>query len=213
MGSKPLILSSSLRGICVGLMLGDATMQTQSDSKTYRMKFQMLEDHRDYAEILYQYFGKEWIPSKPHSFQRTNESKPMLSFQTVSTPALVPIAKLFYQPISLGNNVLSKTKTIPPLLIENQLTEAGLACWFMDDGSKGDWTKNRGKQIHLHTHGFTEIEVKSLCEGLSVKWGLEAWPKKNRGRHIVCISGNSFKRFQSIVMSYLVPSFYYKMPR
>lgn len=169
MRTKQLTLSSFLRGICVGLMLGDSTMQSQSGSKTYRMKFQMLEEHKDYAQLLCQYFGKDWIPSEPYSFKRTKTSRPMLSFQTVSTAELVPIAKLFYQPISPNSDVLSRKKVITPLLIENSLTEAGLACWFMDDGSKGDWTKNEGKQIHLHTHAFTETEVESLCQGLFVK--------------------------------------------
>lgn len=54
-----LILSPELRAVCVGTLLGDASIQTQSCGKSYRIKYQIKSTHQDYADLLYKEFGKE----------------------------------------------------------------------------------------------------------------------------------------------------------
>lgn len=97
-------------------------------------------------------------------------------------------------------------------LITNHLTDEALAYWFMDDGGKGDFTSNEGKQIHMHTQGFAEEGVKQMCEELNQKFELKTWPKPNKGAHLVAISGDSYEKFKELVEPYLVNSMKGKLP-
>lgn len=131
----------------------------------------------------------------------------MIGFQTLSTSVLVPVAKMF--------NIFGKKnekKGISQELAEKELSAKALAFWFMDDGSKGDWTSKKGKQIHLHTHAFTLTEVKMLCNSLITVFALKAAVKPNKGAFIVLISGHSYEKFLELVNPFIVPSFRYKLP-
>ena len=82
----------------------------------------------------------------------------------------------------------------------------------MDDGGRGDFTPNEGKQIHIHTHGFPEEGVKAMCQELGQKFGLTAWAKPNKGAYVIAISGDSYERFKELVEPYLVDSMRRKLP-
>lgn len=84
--------------------------------------------------------------------------------------------------------------------------------WFMDDGGRGDFARNEGKQIHIHTQGFTEEGVKAMCQELSQKFGLKASAKPNKGAYVIAISGDSYERFKELVEPYLVNSMKRKLP-
>ena len=82
----------------------------------------------------------------------------------------------------------------------------------MDDGGKGDFTPNEGKQVHFHTQGFTEESVRQMCKELNQKFGLKAWAKPNKGAHLIAISGDSYEDFKKLVEPYLVNSMKRKLP-
>ena len=118
----------------------------------------MSERYSDYAERLCLEFGEDWIPSRPHAIERANSR--MLGLQTLTSKNLTEIADLFMEK---GENGGYK-KVYKPGLITDHLTAEALAYWFMDDGGRGDFTPNEGKQIHIHTHGFPEEGVKAMCQ-------------------------------------------------
>ena len=126
----------------------------------------------DYAERLSSVFGKDWIPKEYlHAIERTNSQ--MLGFQTLTSENLNQIADLFMEKQENGRY----QKVYKPGLITKHVTDEALAYWFMDDGGKGDFTPNEGKQIHIHTQGFTEKEVREMCKELNEKFGLNTWAK------------------------------------
>lgn len=204
--ARKLVLTPRQKAIAIGTMLGDASLQTQSNGKSWRLKHQTSARSPDYAKRLCLAFGENWIPSKPHAIERPNSH--MLGFQTLTSEGLNSIADLFMEKQKDGRY----KKVYKPGLIIEHLTDEALAYWFMDDGGKGDFTPNEGKQIHIHTQGFTEEGVKEMCKEVNQKFGLKAWAKPNKGAHLIAISGDSYEKFKELVEPYLVNSMRRKLP-
>jgi len=173
----------------IGLILGDASIQSQNKGKTYRLKFEWGDINKDYAFHVYDLF-KEWILTEPKAQTRINSNgNEVLTwrFQTFSHEAFNPLAKLFL-------NIQGK-KMVKDGLIRDHLTPRGLAYWFMDDGGKLDYSSNKGKGIVFNTHSFNEAEVRQMCIELEAKFGLVCWLKLNKGKPTIAISGSSYERF------------------
>jgi len=119
----------------IGLMLGDANLQTQNKGKTYRMKFEWGDKNKLYAEHVHNLFN-EWVLSSLHKKSRINVNGNTVitwGFQTISHSAFNPLKNLF-----LNKN----HKGIINNLVKDYLSEIGLAYWFMDDGGRLDYNKN-----------------------------------------------------------------------
>ena len=109
--------------ISIGLILGDASLQTQNKGKTYRLKFEWGNKQKSYLDHVYNLFN-EWVISLPHKKTRTSPKGNEIinwGFQTISHEAFNPLAKLF-----INNN----KKIVAELLIKDHLTPIGLAFWF-----------------------------------------------------------------------------------
>jgi hypothetical protein len=182
-----LVLTPRQREIIIGTMLGDASLQTQDKGKTYRLKFEQGLCHYPYIKHLYEEFTS-WCLSPLAKKERINansNSVVTFAFQTLSHKDLKEFADIFL-------NARGKKKVIKPNLVQDYLTEVGLAYWFMDDGGKLDYTPNLGKGIVLHTQGFSKGEVIELSEGLKKKFNLQTKATKMKGKYVVSISGHSF---------------------
>ena len=83
---------------CIGLMLEDASLQTQNKGKTYRLKFEWGDKNKLYAEHIHLLMN-EWILSPLHKKSRVNINGNTVitwGFQTLSHSAFNPLSKLFY---------------------------------------------------------------------------------------------------------------------
>jgi hypothetical protein len=151
------LLSNTQRDASIGLMLGDASLQTQNGGKTHRMKFEWGDKNKKYAEHVFSLFD-EWVLSPMHKKTRVNVNNNTIvtwGFQTISHNAFNFLKFLF-----LTNN----HKGVVDNLVKDHLTEIGLAYWFMDDGGKLDYNKNtNNKSIVLNTHNFTVEEVNIMA--------------------------------------------------
>nr|AAL34391.1 putative protein [Chlorosarcina brevispinosa]AIT94637.1 putative LAGLIDADG homing endonuclease [Chlorosarcina brevispinosa]AIT94649.1 putative LAGLIDADG homing endonuclease [Chlorosarcina brevispinosa] len=204
-----LILNQRQKDLAVGVMLGDASLQTQNRGKTHRLKFQLSAKNDEYANHLCKEFHS-LILSDPHFFERVNANNKTvksISFQTLSHEDFNFLADLF-----IADRDGKKIKIISPQLVQKHLTPIGLAHWFMDDGGKMDYSLDRGKGLEFHTQSFTLPEVESLVEGLQEKFQLDCWSKKNKGKYIIAVSGKSFERFTEITQDHIIPSMRYKLP-
>src|SRR5687768_6934934 len=118
----------------IGLILGDASLQTQNNGKTYRMKFEWSNKSKPYLDHVFNLFD-EWVLSNPHKKSRISPKGNLVinwGFQTISHEAFISLAELF---------IINNKKGISDSLILNHLSERGLAYWFMDDGGKLDYNK------------------------------------------------------------------------
>ena len=182
----------------IGLLLGDASLQTQNNGKTYRMKFEWGDKTKPYLDHVYNLFD-EWVLSSPHKKSRLSPKGNLVvnwGFQTISHEAFNPLANLF---------LITNKKGIPDSLIMNHLTSRGLAYWFMDDGGKLDYNKNsKNKSIVLNTQSFTDDEVKMLSNELIVKFNLECELRSNKGKKVIVISNSSYPLFLELVYPYIL---------
>ena len=191
----------------IGLMLGDASLQTQNKGKNYRMKFEWGNKNKLYAEHVYALFN-EWVLSPPHKKSRINTNGQIVinwGFQTISHNAFNVLKDLF---------LIKNKKSIKPNLIKNNLTGRGLAYWFMDDGGRLDYNKNsKNKGLVLNTHSFTKEEVGRMSSELNNKFNLNTAIRLNKNRNIIIIQSESYNEFINLTYEHIHPSMRYKLPQ
>lgn len=108
---------------------------------------------------------------------------------------------------------MNKHKGIQKNLINDYLTEKGLAYWFMDDGGKLDYNKNtKNKGLVLNTHSFSEEEVSMMSLELNNKFNLRTSVRLNKKKNVIVIDSNSYERFLDLTYLYIIPSMRYKFP-
>lgn len=89
----------------IGLLLGDANLQTQNKGKTYRLRFEWGDKNKPYLDFVYSLFD-EWVLSSPHKKVRKSPLGNIVinwGFQTISHEAFNFLAELFY-PSGLGTS-------------------------------------------------------------------------------------------------------------
>ncbi len=190
----------------IGLILGDASLNTSNNGKTYRLKFEWSDKHRHYIDYVYSIFD-EWLISPPHKKVRTSPNGNLVTnwgFQTISHEAFNPLADIF-----LSNN----KKSIKETLINKHLTDRGLCHWFCDDGGKLDYNKNsKNKSVVLNSQSFTDLEVISLARVLNEKFGLNTEIRSNKNKKIIVIKSDTYLLFRSLINPYLIPEMERKLP-
>lgn len=188
----------------IGLMLGDASLQSQNKGRNYRMKFEW--NNKAYVDHVHQLFD-EWVLSDPHLKSRINSNKATVvtwGFQTISHEAFNVLSQLF---------LLNNKKGISKELIKNHLTEVSLAYWFMDDGGKLDYNKDsKNLSVVLNTHSFNTEEVESMAKELSMKFNLDCSTRLNKGKSIIVIDSSSFNNFKNLIKPNLIREMEYKLP-
>jgi len=197
-----LVLDSEQKEVLIGILLGDATLETQNSGRTYRLKVEHSIKQRVYVEHLYDIF-RSWVLSMPrfkNVVLRSGKRYESINFSTISHGAFRFYAHQFYR---------DGRKKVIPKLINHWLTPKIFAYWFMDDGS----TKSKqSKAVIFNTQGYQAYEVRRLAKILEAKFGLIAKPRKQKEGYQIYISGRSYERFKSLVSSYIIPEMQYKIP-
>lgn len=193
----------------IGLMLGDASLQSQNKGKTYRIKFEWGDKNKAYVLHVFNLFD-EWVLSQPHKKERLSPKGNLVinwGFQTFSHKAFNYLAELFL--LDKGGK-----KGISENLVLDHLTPRGLAYWFMDDGGKLDYNKNsKNRSVVLNTHSFTDLEVENLCDQLSNKFELLCEVRSNKNKKIIVIKDTSYSKFYQLINPYLLEEMKYKLPK
>jgi hypothetical protein len=191
----------------IGLVLGDASLQTQNKGRTYRIKFEWGDKNKSYVDHVYKLFS-EWVLSPPHKKVRKNTNNNVVvtwGFQTFSHEAFNPLKDLF---------LLNNKKSIIDNLVTLYVTPISLAYWFMDDGGRLDYNKNtKNNGLVLNTHSFTESEVINISYNLSEKFDLNTEVRKNKSKFIIVIKSESFIKFMELTNAYIIPQMRYKLPK
>lgn len=214
---QTLSLTDQQKEIGLGIVLGDANLQTQDQGRSYRLRYEGGNKHKSYVFSIHQDFD-EWCLADPSEKKRIHpETKTEITnweFQTLSHPDINFFADLFL-------DQKGKKRVPENILNHPNFTSRSLAYWIMDDGSKMDHTSNQGKGVEIHTEAFSETEVKSLCQGLQKKYNLKCWPKTKQRKtkqgdvktyHIVAISGESYEQLMSLITPYMHKEMYHKLP-
>lgn len=193
--------------MCIGLVLGDANMQTQNKGESYRLKFEVGENNLEYLKHIQKELDP-FILSEPNEIIRVNEYG-----HQVKTFQLQTIAHPDFNSLANGFQIQNGKKSIDSDFLSRELTPRSIAYWFMDDGGKLDYTINKGKGIVFNTQNFKFEEVQKLCDILNTQFGYETWPKKNKGKFVVAISGKCYDDLTKTIYPYIVPSMQHKWPQ
>lgn len=198
---KQLKLNGEQREVLIGILLGDAHLETQNGGKTYRLKIEQSENHREYVSHLYRLF-EDWVRTPPQLKQVSSRGHQSCNwwFQTLSHEAF-----RFY-----AHQFVRDGKKIVPKLIHRWLTPKALAFWYMDDGSV---KSEESKGAIFNTQGFQLVEIERLCLVLNDVFELQAKPRKQKDGYQIYVSGKSFEVFSHLVAPYLIEEMRYKLPR
>jgi len=195
-------LSSTQREVLVGLLLGDACLETQNGGRTYRLKIEQSTRQQAYVDHLHSLF-REWVltPPRVRTTCASNGSvTENVAFQTVSHSAFRFYSQQFYA---------GGPKRVPEL-IHHWLTPRGLSYWFMDDGSV---KSSQSKGVIFNTHCFSQQDVERLARCLSDRFGLQVTPRRQSDGVQLYVSGHSYETFSALVDPYLIEEMRYKLPR
>ena len=202
-------LSIEQKEAIIGLMLGDASLQSQNKGKTYRIKFEWGDKNKAYVLHVFNLF-EEWVLSQPHKKERLSPKGNLIinwGFQTFSHNAFNYLGDLFL--LNKGGK-----KGISENLVLDHLTPRGLAYWFMDDGGKLDYNKNsKNRSVVLNTHSFTDLDVEKMCDQISNKFDLLCEVRSNKNKKIIVIKDTSYPRFYQLINPYLLEEMKYKLPK
>lgn len=198
---KQLSLTKLQKEVMVGILLGDAHLETQNKGITFRLKIEQSSAHRAYVTHLFTIF-EEWVRTPPK--RKEVRSKHTVSenycFQTLSHGSFRFFAQQFYR---------GKRKCVPSQ-IHRWLTPCALAYWYMDDGSV---KSAQSKGVIFNTQGFSLKEVERLCAVLLESFRLDAKPRKQSDGHQIYLSGRSFEGFCDLVSPHLIDEMRYKLPK
>jgi LAGLIDADG DNA endonuclease family len=198
---KSLKLSDEQREALVGILLGDACLESRNGGRIHRVKVEQSAKHETYVRHLHALFGP-WVLSPPHEKECKASNGTITTswtFNTVSHPAFRFYAHQFY----------ADGKKKVPRLIHRWLTPRGLAYWFMDDGSM---KSSQSKGVIFNTHCFTKQEVDRLTAVLQKNFGLQARLRKQSDGWQIYVSGASFEAFLQLVQPFVIAEMQYKLP-
>ncbi len=190
--------------VLVGILLGDASLQTESNGKTYRLRISQSQHHKDYVFHLYEVF-KNLTTSLPKKYifrDPRNPGKEYIrwSFSTTQQPCF-----RFY-----GQQFYAKREKKVPKLIHRWLTPRSIAYWYMDDGAQ-KW-KGKSLGVRLCTDNFIYQDVQRLAHVLQDKYSLKTFLQKKQIHWRIYISSYSYTTLKNLIFSYFIQSMLYKFP-
>ena len=192
-------LSDVQREIVVGVLLGDAHLETQNGGRSYRLKIEQGVRHAEYVRHLHSEL-REWVLTlpKPKMGKTKGVTTFNLAFQTVSHEEFASYGSLFYR----------ARRKIVPEGIRDLATARVLAYWYMDDGSM---KSSQSKGVIFNTQAYDSSDIQRLISTLG-GFGLEAWERRQSDGSQIYVSGSSYERFIELVGPYVIEAMRYKVP-
>lgn len=195
------LLSSFLKQVLVGIVLGDASMYIVS--KEAHVKFEQGYLQEPFLVHLFHLFKLYCFILKPGTrIDKNSNRKGSIKsywFKTFSHLSFTTVYLLFY---------IDGIKQIVPGLVLNHVTDVSLAYWIICDGSLN------GNTILLNTQGFTHSENLLLSSELNQKFNLHSKviPHKNK-YWVIKIPSKDRSHLRRLITPYMIPSIRYKIPK
>lgn len=191
-------LNAIQREVLIGILLGDANLQTFNGGTTYRLR--ILQKNKNYVEHLYNIF-KDFVTTPPKEIS-TKKGETRWYFNTKTFSCFRFYGCQFYD---------RKGKKKIPKLIHRWLTPRALAYWFMDDGS-AKW-KNKSIAVRFSTDCFSKKELKILCKAFMKSYDISPTLQKHRpSQYLIYIPTKYSLKFRDLVSPYIIDDMLYKCP-
>lgn len=178
--------------ILIGTLLGDASMQTYSDGKTWRLR--CIQKDEQYLRHLYKLW-EEFTGTEPKSIKDKQGSE-LWYFNTKVYSGMTEIALKFYKKNEKGVWV----KEVPEKI---RITPRILAYWYMENGTKKEGTR----AYILRTDSYTKKGLEILREELNKNWGIKVnYLRTEKGNLSLYIPEKYGKIFEGIIKEYVIES-------
>lgn len=201
-------LTQLQKDLLIGTLLGDGSLQTQSNGNTWRYRAIHKLVHKPYIYHKYEIL-KEFCQTPPKlsvvTDSRTNKEYSRYTFQTVNADDFRFYGNLFYKQQSDNS-----FKKVVPADIANYLTPLALAFWYMDDGAL-KW-KGKSNAVRICTDSFSTNEINLLKTALEKNFSLKVSIQKKDDIQRLCILEESYSKLKELIAPHLLPYMYYKFP-
>jgi hypothetical protein len=202
-------LSTDLKEIIIGLMLGDLFAEKINPNSNTRLQFKQsitlavalrARENKVYIDYLYNIF-KEYCNSEPketYSIDKRPGKKELnvsIKFWTQSLPCFNQFRELFYD---------KSGKKIIPLNLEEIIAARSLAYWIMDDGYKS------ANGFYFCTESYSLEDNYKLSKILKNRFNLDCGVHKHTNGHRLYVFSHSKDKLLDLVKPYLINHFYYK---
>ncbi len=185
------------RGVLVGMLLG----RGKKNQNNFFIPHRATQE----SYVLFKKQLLEQITQQPVSVRRrtTNRGDELLRLE----PKLIPLTRVLVKKLYCGG-----IKTVTSKFL-NLLTPAGIAIWFLDQGSKS-FKKRDGKihalDVYLNTH-LCESENEIIIDYFSEMWGFKWGLSKTATAYRLRMGTQEGKRFLSFITPYIPESLRYKV--
>lgn len=194
-------LTSLQKEVLVGILLGDACLQTNKGTNCF-LKYDQQAKNHTLVSLLYLIF-QDFVGTPP-SLRLREGIQHSSWFRTYRLRFFKFYHDQFYDLNAHGKSV----KRVPPLL-HKWITPISLAFWFMDDGSKDK------SGYLLHTQCFPYHQQKLLQQILGKKFGLEVAihsdKQDEKTYYRLYITAKSVPLWNQLVSPYILPCMQYKL--
>lgn len=206
-------LTEEQKDLFVGTLLGDGSLQTETDGRTWRYRALHKAKDVDYLQHKYELL-KDLCASPPVFNQvtdaRTGRAYQRWCFQTTVQPSFRYYGNLFYKKDSRSQRMVKDV----PLTIQQLLTPRSVAYWYMDDGSL-KWF-GRSNAMRICTESFSKEGVERLQATLKNLYGIDTQlTRKNSDGRLVgyrlAINEENATAFRELIRPYLVAPMGYKV--
>ena len=166
-------LSTDLKEIIIGLMLGDLFAEKINPNSNTRLQFKQSIKNKVYIDYLYNIF-KEYCNSEPKETSSVDkrpgkkEFNVSIKFWTQSLPCFNQFRELFYD---------QSGKKIIPFNLEEIIAARSLAYWVMDDGYKS------ANGFYFCTESYSLDDNYKLSKILKNRFNLDCGVHKHTNGH------------------------------
>ena len=188
----------------VGILLGDSSLQTESNGRTYRLRVSQSEQHKDYLFHLYEVF-QNLTASQPIRYEFSDSRNPNKMYARWSFSTTQQACFRFY-----GQQFYAENTKKVPKLIHKWLTPRSIAYWYMDDGAQ-KW-KGKSLAVRFCTDNFLKNEVQLLAKLLHTKFGLMTSLQKKNKKYRVYVKTTSYETLKNLIFPYFIESMQHKFP-
>ena len=194
-----------IKQLILGSLLGDACINSNSDSGGYRcVHFTQSDKQIDYFNYKKSILGKYALGEKI----RTSGYGSLM--HDIHTTTNLELNKF------LNEYCMKNGKKFVTQEWCNELDPMGLAFWYMDDGSISNRDNDKLEcRIHISTNGFSLKENETLINMLRGRFGIEATigDKEIYKGYTLILDVKNTERFCSLIAPYVCDSMKYKLPK
>ena len=182
--------------LIIGSILGDGGLVPTGGGKRFRLTISHSDRQKHYLFWKHSLL-KEYVGTPPTFYEPTNA----WTLRTLSSEEFTKLRTLFYR---------GKQKIVPNAIKKMIVNPFVLAVWYMDDGNiRREYGKVYG--MILNSHSFSKDDNRKLSKWIEESHGIKSMLQRNHGRYRLYFGSNSWKRFNALIMPYVLPSMQYKL--